>query len=267
MLILANSRISLAHEYWIDPVGDQWETGDVLSADIRNGDHFIGTDFPFDTSTLSRAGLIAPSERRALTGTLGNYPAISLIVSEPGLHLLLLETTRRQHTYDNFDAFTAFLDYHGLSEFQKRHKERNLPDQAIQENYYRFCKAFVVVDNPRQFNHTPLRYAVQTLPALQPQNQRLELLALGNPIGTNSLSVQVRFEGKPLPDRQIELFHRNEQDSVMRTTAVSNDEGWVEFDISSKGDYLINSVWILDSLNEHAHWTTLWASLFFQQPL
>ena len=280
MLLISTGTLR-AHEYWLDPVGSLWRVGDQLQADIRNGEDFVGTAFPFDPESLARAGLISDSKRRALRGRLGDYPAFQLPIQDGGLHLLLLETTRRQVTYKNKEAFEAFLSEHSLDEVSDRHRQRALPENDIIEHYYRYCKALITVTSSNGTStKSPARLAsndapqavdlpstthTQLIPALQPQDQRLELVVAENPLGSKTISVRVLFEGDPLADRQVELFHRDESTEVKKTIEQSDDEGYAQFNIAAAGDYLLNSVWIEESPDSSAHWSTYWASLFFQQ--
>ena len=78
LTLVSHTGAALAHEYWLDPVGTEWQTGETLQADIRNGQDFTGTPYPFDPPGLARAGLISENQRRPLTGRLGDYPAIQI---------------------------------------------------------------------------------------------------------------------------------------------------------------------------------------------
>ncbi len=272
LLLATHAGATLAHEYWLDPVDTQWKAGNTLQADIRNGQDFTGTAHPFDPQGLARAGLISDHERRPLTGRLGDYPAIQIPLKDAGLNLLLLETTQRELKYKAYSDFETFLDYHGLQAIKQRHKDRGLPSEEIVEHYYRYCKALVNVtpaDASLAISETNTEESAHGEPssstaALQPQNQRIELVALENPFDVDTLSLQLLFEEAPLGNRQVELFHRNRSDVVARLTAVTDEKGVVRFDVSASGDYLINSVLILEPDAPPAHWVTLWASLFFQ---
>ncbi|ASJ75857.1 hypothetical protein IMCC3135_29030 [Granulosicoccus antarcticus IMCC3135] len=265
-LLASHSGIVTAHEYWLDPVDAQWQVGDELQADIRNGQDFTGTAYPFDPQGLSRAGLISDTKRVPLSGRLGDYPAINIPLSEAGLNLLLLETTQRELKYKDLEAFETFLDYHALDDIKQKHKDRGMPTNDIIEHYYRYCKTLVMVD-AKDYVSSDSETGAQINPvaALQLQDQRFELLALDSPFNADSLSLQLLFEDKPVQQRQIELFHRDSSDAVVRITALTDSRGMVDFDVSSAGDYLVNSVLVLESETTQAQWVTLWASLSFQQ--
>lgn len=267
IVLFSSAMQSVAHEYWLDPVGTRWVAGGELQADIRNGQEFLGTTLPFDPAAFARAGLVSDGHRQGLDGRLGDYPAIRLSLQDAGLNLLLLETTPRELRYDDFEDFETFLDYHGLHDIAERHQARGLPRQDIVEHYYRYCKSLIEVEPTAIINtDAPLaKYVSQTAPALSPQNQRLELIADSNPMQADTLRLQLRFEGKALAGRQVELFFRGSADTVMRTLAMTDDTGHVEFATESAGDYLVNSVKVTEPTDKAAHWETHWASLTFQK--
>lgn len=255
----------LAHEYWLDPVGVDWKVGGELLADIRNGEAMIGTALPFQPDKFSRAGMISDSERLSLSGRLGDYPALRLPLKETGLHLLLLETTRRELRHEDYRAFQTFLESHALQDIGERHRASGMPQQNIIEHYYRYCKTFVFVDASADVSNTSPSSAPHKSPALEAQGQRLELLTSNNPITSDSLRLQLLLEGAALVSRQVELYHLDDQQQITRHTATTDASGIVEFGASLAGDYLVNSVAVLEPEDASAHWTTLWASLFFQK--
>lgn len=287
--VSASPSSALAHEYWLEPLARDWQVGATVQADIRNGENLTGAPLPFLPDQLTRAGMISDNHRQALTGRLGDYPAFQLPAREPGLHLLLLESSRRELVHEDYANFDAFLNYHGLQHMAQEHAQRELPRKFIIEHYFRYCKAIVdVIDsadsasitassssssssgssNSNQSNSsTEIGSGNDPSPALAAQGQRLELLALTNPLDTDRLELQLLFEGKPLAQRQVELFHRQNDKTVTRMIAMTDSNGRAGFSTVSDGQYLANSVHLLapDSADAQAHWMTLWASLAFRK--
>ena len=278
--LLTCTTLVQAHEYWLEPVDSTWQVGDTLKADIKNGVDFAGDKFPFNPAVLSGAGLVSPSARAGLRGRLGNYPAFQMPLQEPGLHLLLLETTRRELVYEDTEAFEEFLEYHALADVINDSEQFSIPDREIKENYYRFSKALVMVDpseidtadtpasepdNSQNESAAQSADAADPSAALEVQEQPLEIILDDSPLGAETMRAQIRFEGKPLAARQVELFHRDASKQVSRTTQRSDDSGYVEFDIAADGDYLINAVWVVKPDKPSADLISLWSSLFFHQ--
>ena len=271
LALLICTRLAQAHEYWLEPVESTWQVGDTLKADIKNGVDFAGDKFPLNPAVLSGAGLVSPSLRAGLRGRLGNLPAFQMPLQESGLHLLLLETTKRELVYDSSAKFEEFLEYHGLTDVVSENDDFSIPDIDIKEIYYRFCKALVMVSpgeaGTTESGTSPEQSADAVNPsaALEVQEQPLEIILSDNPLGAKTVRAQVRLQGEPLASRQVELFHRNASAEVTRTTQRSDYSGYVEFDIAESGDYLINAVWVVEPGQSSADLISLWASLFFHQ--
>ena len=278
--LLICTTLVQAHEYWLEPVDSTWQVGDTLKADIKNGEEFAGDKFPFNPAVLSGAGLVSPSTRTGLRGRLGDYPAFKMPLQEPGLHLLMLETTRRELIYEDTEAFEKFLEYHALADVIKENEQLSIPKNEVKENYYRFSKALVIVDpsesgaddsaasepdDLQKETATQSADAANQSAALEAQEQPLEIILADNPLGAKTVRAQIRFEGKPLAARQVELFHRDASKRVSRTTQRSDESGYVDLDIAESGDYLINVVWVVKPEDASADLISLWSSLFFHQ--
>lgn len=264
LLLTAVTMESQAHEYWLEPSGESWASGEVLEADIRNGENFLGSALPFQPEAFTRAGLISETERRSLDGRLGDYPAFRMPLHEAGLHLLLLETSRRELRHEEYSDFEIFLNYHGLQNVGESHQARGLPMKNIVEHYYRYCKALIHVDDPSLPGGVSATGKNPT-PALKAQGQQVELVATNNPFLSDSVQLQLLFKGAALPGRQIEMFHRDERQVVTRRVADTDEFGLVEFTTDAAGDYLLNSVMLAEPDDRAAHWETHWASLTFRK--
>jgi len=86
-----------------------------------------------------------------------------------------------------------------------------------------------------------------------------------DPYKVDRLVLTLLFDGLPLADRQVELHHRDQARQSRKVLALSDENGQVSFDIAANGDYLINSVWLQEPLDDSVHWESLWASLVFER--
>lgn len=266
--ILLSVTYAHAHEYWLAPIENQWQAGQMFKADIRNGEDFIGTAYPFDNTALRVGGLISNNARRPLRGRLGDYPAISYKLEEPGLHLAILETTAREITYEKSEKFQNFLDYHDLNATANALAYTASGQGNIRERYFRFVKAlFVVAPDNSTSSERSLINAMQKdskTAALEAQGQRLELVATSVTDDTHEMNITLLLDGKALANRQIEIFHQaDSKTKATRTLALSDAKGSVTFSVAAKGDYLINSVWMSRPQINDVDWETLWASMTF----
>jgi len=106
-----------------------------------------------------------------------------------------------------------------------------------------------------------------------------ELVPLQNPYAQSpsgqSLSAQAKtldvtllFKGQRLSNAQVEIFHRSGSD-VSRSIMSTGQNGIASLDITKPGDYLINSVQLVQprrsaqNAEGRVHWESLWASLTF----
>lgn len=267
-LLLCSVSQAFAHEYWLDPTASSWQPGDVFIADIRNGEDFVGTAYPFDDQALRFGGLISDNDRRALSGRLGDYPAIRFKLEEPGLHLALLETKPREISYDNAQAFEKFVDYHGLQDIVNTQTDQQAQEGSIRERYYRFVKTLFNVDSAsstraEQSVFTAIKQD-EASAALESQGLRYELNATRYSTESGELELVVLLDGKVVSGRQVELFYRaTDKSPATRRTALSGVQGNVHFNVEAAGDYLINSVWISKPQIDDVDWETFWASLTF----
>lgn len=279
--VLLEPQLALAHEYWIAPTKTSWQTGQMFHADIRNGENFTGTAYPFNPAALHSGGLVSDTARRPLSGRPGDYPAIQLKLGEPGLHLMLLETTARTLEHDTPAAFKAFLDYHALTQVvdqyesvnHARHKHEQLDDQhasqtenAATERYYRFVKSlFHVHEKQDRKTKPPFLVSLEKhkdSPALDTQGQLFELSISTAHSTTEELSLLLEFRDRPMKHRQVEiLFKDASTQTVTRKVKNTDENGLATFRVSESGDYLFNSVWITPSAQTDVDWTSYWASL------
>lgn len=255
---------AVAHEYWIDPIRAQLGVGDTLLADIRNGEDFVGSSFPYQPDGYRRFYITVDGKREPVASRLGDYPAIHQEDRIAGLHTVVLETQGRSLEYESLARFKRFLAYHGLSSVAALHKQRRLPIVDIHERYYRFAKALVQVgdtpDDPQAG-------------VAGPQGLLFELVALSNPYVSDELPLVLLFQGQRLVNAQIEVFYRSADDAVERSVYRTGADGVLNLPLNGTGEYLINAVQLIQprfattqsASGSAPHWESLWASMTFER--
>lgn len=271
LFLLLSSHVVQAHEYWLAPVQSAWQIEQTFQADIRNGEHFAGTPYPFDSEALRVGGIVSDTARRDLTGRLGDYPAIAFELQEPGVQLVLLETTARHLEYDSTADFSEFLVYHALDNAVAQHQTKAIGDKPVSEKYYRFVKTLFHVAGRGSPERIPSFLSAlenhRGAPALAAQGQQLEIVVNRADSENGTLELLLLFEGEPLAGRQIELFHKSPSgEPVTRSVRETDMDGQASFSTQSPGDYLLNSVWITPDQLTDVDWITFWASLTFNIP-
>lgn len=253
--------LATAHEFWIEPEQYRLAQGQPIVSSLRNGEDFTGASFPYAPQRFSRFTIEGASGVADVNSRLGDDPAINQ-TALAGLNLITYVSTGSTVTHDTFDSFKQFLDEEGLVWAERLHADRQLPMESITEVFVRYAKSLVVVDS--------------TAGSDQATGMELELVALDNPYhptanpaaGRQLLPVQVLFKGEPLPDVQVSVFHRDEEEAVTVSRLQADDAGQVMVDIAPAGAFLINAVHLRTPsastmLATGALWESLWASLTF----
>ena len=243
---------SLAHEFWIDAQPD-------LTADLRVGQDFSGSALPYLDRTIAAMTHVAPDGDTAITARLGDIPAIAgLAPPTDGLHLLTVETRPAYVVFDTLPEFEDYLAYEGLAPVAQRHRERDLPETEIAEEYLRNARALVQVG--------PVRDGDTDRPTGLP----LELVVDGTPFADDGapLDLRLTWQGEPVPDTQVALFYLPDGGTAptdtMRKLATTDADGTVRFDPEGPGSYLFNAVRITPADGPGSVvWQSHWASLTF----
>jgi len=263
--LLLVSIATKAHEYWLDPVDSSVSLGSSAIIDLRNGEDYAGSAFPFDSSQFESITINSKDSSSEYQGRLGDYPAIHPELNDNGLHSINVTTTPKQLTYETWQQFNTFLDYHGLDSIKEQHAKRGLPTIGIREQYYRSAKTLIQVSNAGEIT-------LAATPDIDSENNQVfsatdsvfELLMMNNPYSkAETVSVKLLYEATPLRNRQVELFWKGS--SLLRFTATTNNEGIATFKLLGNGDYLINAVHVVEPTVDDVHWFSYWASVTFER--
>lgn len=271
----------LTHEYWLDPLDTTVPVGARVLIDTRNGQDFVGSAFPYNPERFQSATLASPSQQTPLSSELGDYPAFHLNIMEVGTHRVAVSTTQNLLSYSTRADFDEFLVYHGFSDTETKRllgdqASALLPQHNIQEGYYRYATTYITGhDNATE---TSKNTGPDTGPDTEQDNEpdgpllntltdhAFSLHPLNDPTLCRSpLAVELSYEGMPVNNRQVELFHEvsDEADTVTRYTARTNENSVAIFDINEPGHYLINAVLLAPPDRPGLNLTSHWASMTF----
>lgn len=263
-LVLVTTLLTLfaaplaAHEFWISPERYQVAPGTAVEAELRVGENLSGAGYPYIPARAQQHFILQNGQVIDPGSRMGDRPAFSAVLAEPGLAILVHETANNLLTYREWEKFVAFTDHKDLSWAQEAHRERGLPETGFRESYRRYGKALVAVGDG----------------AGQDRNIGLltEIVALANPY-TDSLDggfpVQVLAYGAPRVNAQVELFARGADGEVTSTFYRTDQNGQVVLPVAPGTEYLADSV-ILEQRSPEVEgepvWHSIWASLTFQVP-
>ncbi len=254
---------SSAHEFWVEPKDSNVESGGSIQATLNVGQDLKGNTYSYLPPRFERFTVTVAGDTYDVPGRAGDNPALNMAAEKNGLHIFAYQSKPEKLIYSERKKFQAFLDYEGLDQVLSMHDARGLPDKGFRENYTRFAKTLVQVGNLSGGDED------------QPVGLPIEIIADGNPVRNESdqLDVQLLYEGRPLADVQIAVFHRYLDGNFDRTLARTNSMGRARLALNGSGFYLLSAVHML-AVNENADgedklrlpaWHSLWASLSFHR--
>lgn len=254
--LLLAARPALSHEFWIAPQNYQVESNARLLADLRNGQEFRGSAYPYFDRQTVRFELIRNGEARPYAGRMGDLPALSIPSGEDGLLVILHQTAPSTITYSKWEKFAAFAEHKDFPQIRSRHQARGLPETGFTETYTRFAKALVGVGTAQGHD--------------TPTGLETEFVALANPY-TDALPdgfpVQLLYQGAPRADAQVEVFDRAPDGAVTITRLRTDDQGRVRIPVAPGHSYLLDAVVLRPAPAEStAVWDSLWAAMTFAVP-
>jgi len=247
---------TLAHEFWIEPLEYQVESGEPLIADLKNGQNFEGISLAYFETRTARFDLVENDTSRPVTARMGDVPALEVGDVKDGLLVVVHQTKPSTLTYAKWDKFQAFADQKDFPGVRERHLARGLPEEKFTETYTRYVKALVGIGS------------AQGTDALS--GMETEFLALANPY-TDTLNgifpAQLLYQGAPRVDAQVEVFDRAPDGLVSITLLRTDAVGKVSVPVQSGHEYMLDGVVLRDAPEGgKAVWETLWAAMTFAVP-
>ncbi len=258
-LLLVSTLPAVGHEFWISPLDYQIDAGEAVKADLRVGQSFKGAAFGYIPQNFVRFEFGHDGKLSPLLGRIGDRPAVSVVVSEEGLWVIVHETTDNLLTWDTWEKFVSFVEHKKLAGTLELHAERGLSQEGVKESYRRFAKSLVAVgDGAGEDSEAGLR---------------TEIVAGANPYTddlSGGLPVRVLFEGAPRAGAQVEVFDRDPGGEVTTFTEMTDPDGRASIPVEPGHEYLLDAVVMLplypaDETTEPV-WQSLWASLTFRVP-
>lgn len=252
-LIIAISP-AFAHEFWLEPEQFRVDADQEIRADIKVGQDFKGDVYPYVASRFVSFERHDDLGTSAVGGAAGDIPALEIAPRAEGLSIFTYVSSGQRLTFSKWEKFTSYLANEGLNGIAARHDARGLPRDRIREIYTRCAKTLVNVGDG-------------TTGQDRATGMPLELVAGDNPgnvAAGSEMRFQLLWQGKPLPDTQVALFHRPEDGETTRTLTRTDANGHATFALPSPGPYLAASVHMTEAASdENADWQSHWASLTF----
>ncbi len=256
LMLLCLSNATYAHEFWIEPQNYQVQNGAPVTADLKNGQKFNGSNLAFFENRIERFELVQGGETTPVTGRLGDIPALQVTATDNGLLVVVHQTAPSKITYKEWEKFQAFADHKDFGEMRTRHESLGFPTDKFKETYTRYAKALIAVGDGKGADAAT--------------GMETEFVALSNPYTDNltqGMAVQVLYQTAPRSSAQIEIFDRAPDETVTITTTHTDAEGRAMIPVLPGHTYLLDAVVLREApKGGDTVWETLWAALTFSVP-
>ncbi len=250
IILTSITKISLSHEFWIDPKNYHLSNNEKAIANLFIGENFEGSPIPFSKEYFKISYLHSKDGKLKIKGRLGDIPALNIKKMSKGLNVIQIESVTKYVEYKELVKFEIFTREKGYPFLAQKHKEKNYSDNFF-ESYKRYAKSLISLDN---FDGND----VDT-------NMEFELIFLDNPLKNLNETKRILLEYKNiiLPNHKVSIMSLSNgyfKKEYVRT----NESGYFDFFLKEDTKYLIESVVIIEGSNKkkdnYAKWHSLWTS-------
>jgi hypothetical protein len=242
-----------SHELWLEPINFNFNNKELFKTNINIGQDFTGSPFGFYNPSKKSLYLENKDKVTKLLQRDGDFPAIQILISEQGFHVLNYETNNELLKYETVEKFEDFIKEQGLQKTINKLDKNKIPT----ENYRRFAKVLITDGNDGFF--------------IQKPKLDFEIIALNAPYELkNSLFEFQLFEkNKPLGNWQITIFSKDENNTY-KEKIKTNSNGVGKIRTIENRTYLLSAVKLnkanyLQKLRYKSDWFSLWASLVIKE--
>ena len=257
---LCAAQPALAHEVWLEPQKYQVENGQPIVAALKNGQDFEGIELGWFAGRIATFDKIVRGKRSILEGRTGDLPAVQGLVTDPGLVVLVYQSTPQSLTYENWEKFLSFIENKDLASSLPSRFLPDASDLPPKELYTRHVKSLIAVGHGKGED--------------QETGLETEIIALANPYRddvSRGLPLRVLYQGRPRATTQVEVFDRAPNGTVTVTRLRTDASGELVLPLTAGHEYLVDSVVLRLAAKETAQRynvaiETLWAALTFAAP-
>ncbi|WP_415286340.1 DUF4198 domain-containing protein [Candidatus Pelagibacter sp. Uisw_104] len=242
-----------AHELWLEPINFNFNNKELFKTNINIGQDFMGSPFGFYSPNKKSLYLENRNKVTKLSQRDGDFPAIQMLISEQGFHVLNYETNNEFLKYDSVEKFEDFVKEQGLQSTIDKFDRNKIPT----ENYRRFAKVLVTDGNKGFF--------------IQKSKLDFEIIALSTPykLKNSFFEFQLFEKNKPLGNWQITIFSKDENNTY-KEKIKTNSNGVGKIRTIENRTYLLSAVKLnkanyFQKLKFKSDWFSLWASLVIKK--
>ncbi len=246
-----------AHDYWLQPHQYFLDPDETTPVRLFVGDHFSSeSEKTFSAKKTTAFQLISKDLKTDLRpgATDGQKPVCRITPATSGGHLVAMQRDW-SHIELKATKFNDYLQHEGLASIAELRRNAGEENTVGRERYRRYLKALIQVGEEHDETYK------------KKIGHRLEIQPQSNPFSLNTsdtLTVSVLFEGKPLRGVQVAAYNRHGNDTKTQE-AKTDGGGHVRFRLNQSGLWLIRLVH-MRRCNDVADidWESFWAAYSFQ---
>ena len=242
-----------AHELWLEPINFNFNNKELFKTNINIGQDFMGSPFGFYSPNKKSLYLESRNKVTQLSQRDGDFPAIQMLITEQGFHVLNYETNNEFLKYDSVEKFEDFVKEQGLQNTIDKFDRNKIPT----ENYRRFAKVLITDGNKGFF--------------IQKSKLDFEIIALSTPYNLKNsfFEFQLFEKNKPLGNWQITIFSKDENNTY-KEKIKTNSNGVGKIRTIENRTYLLSAVKLnkanyFQKIKFKSDWFSLWASLVIKK--
>lgn len=253
-LLLLSAINVRAHDFWIEPNKFVASPDDWVHLRLYQGQRLKGETLPYITDWFTAFDRIDASGRHRVVSQLGDDPAASLVLKQPGLAMVVYRSTR---DFVEIDAkkFNTYLEDEGLGSIIDARAAKGETAKGAREYFSRCAKLLITVGD-----------SSDDVIAKYDAGMTLELIPAKNPYrlkAGDALPLHVRYLDSGLKDATVIAFRRDHPDEQIRVK--TDASGNASIPLSAPGVWLVKVVHMIPAPSDlDADWESFWASLVFE---
>lgn len=257
MIALALGTPAMAHDFWIQPSRYAVDVGTSVPFTLLVGHGTARQRWGISADRVLRFAAISPggsSDQRAALHTETGSDDGSLVLSTPGTHVIVLETSPAISVLPAI-RFNDYLKVEGLTPAIAQRARSGKSGVEGREFYSRRAKTLIAVGKTDTAQPQVTR----------PTGLKLEIVPQKSPYALQpgeALPVQVLYEGRPLSGATIKL-NNLDFDAEPVSRKLTDAGGRASFDVPLRGRWQLNVIWTRPIVNARADFDTVFSSLSF----
>lgn len=263
LLISVISVIALAHEFWLYPQKFFYTVREVANIRFNVGENFTGENWGGNNDKIEQLLFYTPAGAimdlsSGISANKGD--SLQLPLQEEGTYMVIFNSTP---SFINLEAdkFNDYLREDGLDPVFL-YRKRNREDQLNGKEYYqRSVKTiFQVGGKITDACNKPTSLPLDIIPEHNPYS----LPVFTSKQGNGSVKFRVLFNGAPLRNTLVKIWHQTPQKQVKMDTLRTNKKGWVTAQ-RHPGPYMVSCVYMERNTKDTvADWQSYWGSVSFE---